>query len=74
VLVPANIACAIPVEDSIVATEVLPLTQVPPDTELVKVEDEPLQIVVVPPIAGTEGTVFTVIDDVTAVMPQVPVK
>lgn len=57
---PADKPLTIPVEESIVATEVLLLLHVPPDVELLKVVEPPTQRFVDPDIAETVETTVTI--------------
>jgi len=68
VAVPAPTPVAVPVDEPIVATPLLLLLQVPPLTELVRVELLPTQADIVPPIAA--GDVFT--ETVVVVVHPVP--
>jgi hypothetical protein len=56
----------------IVATDTVTLLQVPPPVTLDSAEDAPLQILIVPVMDSTEGTVVTETAYKTDVAPQVP--
>jgi len=57
----------------IVATDAVTLLQVPPPVTLDSADDAPLQILIVPVMGSTEGTVVTETAYNTDVAPQVPV-
>ena len=71
-VVPVELAVTTPVVLLMVATAVLLLLQVPPDAELERVADAPLQRVVAPLIVPADGIEFTVTSAVSVAVPQLP--
>ncbi len=59
--VPVDMAVSMPVEEPIVATEVVPLLHVPPGVMLLNVTTPPVQIVPDPSIDVGEGITVTVV-------------
>ena len=70
---PAETPVTTPLEFT-VATEVVPDVQLPPEVVFAKVVVEPIQTLLVPVIAGTEGEAETVTEVLAEPVPQALVK